>query len=362
MPVTPTLMQTNFKGHIPSLDGFRAISILLVVFAHLLKVQSLPQPLVSILKIFAFGDLGVRVFFVISGFLITYLLIREKERNHTVNVKAFYLRRVFRIFPVFYFYLIVVFIYNKVFNLNIDYALFFSAGLYIQNFSPWGFNWLIAHTWSLAVEEQFYLIWPFLFKKLKTFKLWIVWIAVLGLGAAMRALSYKYPSVSVYFLAPFLKHADFLFSGCFLAFLLYYKSELLNKWIFNASKIIVYLAILAVWAFSKFEFHPELDKFFIPVSGTIINACVCFLLIYFILKKESFGYKLLNNSIIAFVGKLSYSLYLWQQLFLVPGHHKTSSFWWTQFPVNLIFVFATAYFSYLFIEKPFLKLKEKFKV
>lgn len=160
------------KGYIPSLDGFRAISILLVIFGHLIINQLLPAPLYSILKEVSFGELGVRIFFVISGFLITYLLLKERSKNGGVNLKAFYIRRLLRIFPVFYFYLGIVAILNFSLGFQVPSLYFLSAALYIQNFSPWGSSWLIGHSWSLAVEEQFYLLWPAIFfvsKNLKSF-------------------------------------------------------------------------------------------------------------------------------------------------------------------------------------------------
>ena len=83
---------------------------------------------------------------------------------------------------------------------------------------------------------------------------------------------------------------------------------------------------------------------------------ICFLLLYFILRENSLGYKFLNLPAVTFIGRLSYSLYVWQQLFLGSG-----VFWFSEFPVNILATFSTAIGSYFIIEKPFLKLKEKFK-
>lgn len=351
-----------FTGHIPSLDGFRAISILLVILSHLAVVNSVPVAVKDVLKQFAFGELGVRVFFVISGFLITYLLLKEKTKNGKVNLRAFYIRRFLRIFPVFYVYLAVVLVLNAQWNLSIGSLTFVSAALYIQNFAPWGSNWLIAHSWSLAVEEQFYIFWPAVFRRLKKDKLWIAGIIIFSTGVFMRAVHYKFPELSRFLLAPFFVHADFLFAGCLLAFLLFSKPSLVARKVKGTNPLLVYVAILSVWFFSKFEYHPEYDKFFIPISGSIINICIVFLLAYFVIRNESSGYKLLNTPVFSFVGRLSYGLYVWQQLFLVPAYHNTSKAWWTQFPQNIILVFTSAYLSYLIVEKPFLKLKSKFKV
>lgn len=176
----------------------------------------------------------------------------------------------------------------------------------------------------------------------------------------MRALSYKYPAVANFVLAPFFMHSDFLFSGCVIAFLLFYKADVVVSRIKKTPPLFVYFSILLLWFFTKFEYHPVYDKIFIPVSGTIINASICFLLLYFIVREETWGFKFLNLPYIAFIGKLSYSLYVWQQLFLVPNYYGISDFWWTQFPQNVCLIFVAALLSYQLVEKPFLKLKERF--
>jgi peptidoglycan/LPS O-acetylase OafA/YrhL len=344
------------KGRLASIDGFRAISILLVLGSHLAANSSVPFGLKKVLAQFCFGDLGVRMFFVISGFLITYLLLKEKEKNKGVNVKLFYVRRILRIFPVFYAYLFILLWLNLLISLDIPLIKIVSAALYIQNFAPWGRDWFIEHSWSLAVEEQFYIVWPLFFIRIKSLTNIWVWVSVLGLGSMMRSFHYKYPVVADYFLAPFFMHADFLFSGCFLAYIFLYKTDYLIRLIGNTSSLFVYVSIAAMWLFSKFEFHPLYDVFFIPLSGVVINVCICFLLIYFILKKESLGYKILNFHMVTFIGILSYSLYIWQQLFI--SHAEV---WWTNYPQNILFTFLVAYMSYHLIEKPFLKLKEEFR-
>lgn len=302
------------------------------------------------------GELGVRIFFVISGFLITHLLLQERARSGKIDKRSFYLRRIFRIFPVFYTYMIVLAVLNLSLNLHVPLPVFLSASLFIQNFALWGTNWFVAHLWSLAVEEQFYLVWPFLFSFVDRLKnVWIV-AGMLGLGSLMRSFHYKYPELSEYFLAPFFMHADFLFLGCFLAFMLFAHRKKVVRLVNKANPVSVYLAILALWFFSNFEFHPVYDKIFIPVSGSAVNICIGFLLMYFILKEKTLGYTFLNLPAIRSIGTLSYSLYIWQQLFL-----SNSEVWVFRTPQNIPFVFAAAWISYTVIEKPFLKLRDRFK-
>ena len=249
------------NGRIPSLDGFRAISILLVIGSHLVINRSIPSEAIKLLEHFSFGGLGVRIFFVISGFLITYLLLIEKERTGSIHLKFFYIRRILRIFPVFYTYLLVLAIINLLLNLQIPFLAFLSGALYIQNFAPWGSNWFIEHSWSLSVEEQFYILWPIIFVPILKLNKPVAWISALGVGSLMRMFHYKYPDTSEYFLAPFFMHADFLFSGCFMAFFLFYNQEDAIKFIGRIKPILVYISVLALWFFSKFEFTQRMTKF-----------------------------------------------------------------------------------------------------
>ena len=145
------------QNHYPSLNGLRGVSILIVVIYHLGVSQN------SFYYIIFNGDLGVNIFFVISGFLITTLCIKEKVQTKTISLRDFYVRRILRIFPVAYLYIIVVIILNLIFKLGISYVSVIAAGLYISNFSAFRrhhFDWYLGHFWSLSIEEQFYLMSP----------------------------------------------------------------------------------------------------------------------------------------------------------------------------------------------------------
>lgn len=149
---------------IASLDGWRAVAILLVLGSHFPYSVGFPERLGWTGWIFD-GDLGVRIFFVLSGFLISHLLHREAEKNGFIGLKDFFIRRVFRIFPIYFAYLLVL-------------ALLQSLGMYSDAASSWlgclTFSRNIVgrgdsatvHFWSLAVEEQFYMLWPLAFSGL----------------------------------------------------------------------------------------------------------------------------------------------------------------------------------------------------
>src|SRR5215510_986306 len=137
-------------SRIPSLDGLRAVSILIVILFHMSLVGLAPS-------FFKRADsFGVQIFFVISGYLITSLLAKEREQTGTISLKAFYLRRVFRIVPAAYCYLaIVVGFYWALFRPIDVFSVFTFTSNYDLGRPP-----IVAHIWSLSVEEQFYILWP----------------------------------------------------------------------------------------------------------------------------------------------------------------------------------------------------------
>ena len=147
---------------IPSLDGCRAISILLVVVSHLCETPAFHafDPYARLM--FHFGPFGVEVFFVISGFIITTLLLNEEHSHGFVSIKGFYIRRAFRIWPAAYAYLLVVAVLAWNHVISVAPHHFFYAGTFLMNHVQ-EMNWFTAHFWSLAIEEQFYVLWPIVF-------------------------------------------------------------------------------------------------------------------------------------------------------------------------------------------------------
>jgi peptidoglycan/LPS O-acetylase OafA/YrhL len=146
-------------GRLPSLDGLRAISIILVLLGH----AGGPRGFQRInLQIGDYAHLGVVVFFVISGFLITSLLMHEYDTTRRISLRLFYARRTLRIFPASYFYLCVICLLSASNFIHLRGVDIWHAFTYTVNFFP-GRSWQVGHLWSLSVEEQFYLLWPFAF-------------------------------------------------------------------------------------------------------------------------------------------------------------------------------------------------------
>src|SRR5580704_19620989 len=135
---------------IPSLDGLRAVAISLVVVGHWVELRHHSD------VAGAFANLGVRIFFVISGYLITTLLLTERSRTSTIGLREFYLRRAYRILPAAIVFMLPVFI---IFRHQLSWFHILAATFYLANFDFFH-PWFLGHLWSLSVEEQFYLLWP----------------------------------------------------------------------------------------------------------------------------------------------------------------------------------------------------------
>jgi peptidoglycan/LPS O-acetylase OafA/YrhL len=334
-------------GRIPSLDGLRAISIGLVLFAHLCGTVNFPFEH----EFLNAGNLGVRVFFVISGFLITGILLKEIEKTGTINLQKFYYRRTLRIFPPYYFFLLVVGILALCGILKLPLGEWLAAVFYVSNFAPIS-TWEIGHTWSLGVEEQFYLLMPGLlfFGKRRAF---FVLCAVILLSPFIRLGTFVlFPDPDLRWTGyGFQANADSLATGCLLAFV---RQTLWKKALYQKilqSKIFIVFPILAI-ALNYFAQNP---KIYSLVCITLINFCVVLCIDWAVTFHTGFVGKILNARPLVYIGTLSYSIYLWQQLFLNRQSQQPANV----FPLNLVLVALCAVISYYLIEKPALRFRQK---
>ena len=206
---------------IPSLDGLRAISVGFVVLSHIL-FKNFDT---SIYRFFIYQEVGVSLFFVISGYLITTILIKEQKAQGGIDYKKFALKRVFRIFPAYYFFLVFWMILGPYFGYEIDGAYMLASFLYVGAYYPAPISILFGHSWSLAVEEQFYLFWPLVLKLFsdhnKIIRLILILILLMPFS---RVLTYYFSDLYKYKYY-FLIHGrlDTLMFGCLLAFATEYK-------------------------------------------------------------------------------------------------------------------------------------------
>ncbi|MEP6618246.1 MAG: acyltransferase [bacterium] len=351
--ITPTLPAVSEKriARIPSLDGLRAISIAAVLMGHLAGTQGFPPVLTSVLRngYVDFAALGVTVFFVISGFLITGLLLAEEHKTGGVNLARFYIRRTLRIVPAYAALLIVVAVLDSRGIISVPRADFVHALTYTMNYES-GRTWYLGHLWSLAVEEQFYLLWPaaFAFTNLK----WSTRIAFavfclvpfIRLGEATL-----WPGRDATIFTTFETAADALAGGCLLALsrdALFarprYRRLVESAWAIPAL-LVVGLAVSA-------RFRPAIvvgHSIVVFAVAAGVDRCVRH-------PDGAFG-TLLNARPVVFVGTLSYSLYLWQQLFLNRGSDAPLA----SFPANIVCATTAALLCHFLIEKQALKLRSR---
>jgi peptidoglycan/LPS O-acetylase OafA/YrhL len=351
------------KNYVPSLNGLRAISIFIVIFHHLNAAGSFGAFHAPGAIGFLFdGNFGVNVFFVISGFLITSLLIAEEKQNGTISIRNFYIRRIFRIFPAYYFVLFVYFLLQNYGVLFFTRDSWFSSLFYYKYFVRGDAE--TAHFWSLSVEEHFYLVWPLVFL---LFRKWRTLFAagIIGLVFACRLLAYNH-TFHLAILGDWafiFQRADALMIGCLCAM---YKDRLLARMDrLGILKVILLLLPLVMlnsewledWN-SRYGLH--LGFLLVPLNaaapiGTITNLLIAALLLFSI-HRRNWWFGFLNMPVMNFLGKLSYSLYLWQQLFLMSGKIGILG----KLPVNLCCCFLAALFSYYLVELPFQRLKSRF--
>jgi len=288
---------------IPSLDGARALAILLVIVDHLDANRPIWVD---------FGNLGVRTFFVISGFLITYLLLQEAQRTNSISLRNFYLRRLLRIVPAYYVFLAIVALLiptGLVFATYTDLlpALAYYSN-YHSNYYPEG--WTLGMTWSLSVEEQFYVLWPTALVLLGLGRAKGVCIAILLIAPLFRLLSDLHWWPTRYPRFAFECVSDALATGCLLAIF----RDRLWSWSMYRRAIESGLALLplGLGLFTIDQFNPIYrDTIGIPLMNislaVMLDRCMRF-------PTQGLA-RGLNWGPIAWIGTISYSLYLWQSIF-----------------------------------------------
>jgi peptidoglycan/LPS O-acetylase OafA/YrhL len=338
----------HFKG----LNGIRAISALVVVVAHIsisLKWFNLQKLVPSDLAGF-----GVTIFFTLSGFLITYLLLKEKETYQTISISKFYIRRILRIWPIYFLYIILVLlithpIYNQTalfqylfFVPNIPYVF----GNEINN---------LEHYWSLGVEEQFYLFWPlvFLFSKKIERSLGIILCIYLGLKLYLNIYfgSYSLPYSFIY-----VTRFSCMAIGGIGAFLYYKKNKNIILFCNKYIEFFIWI-VFGLVAFNRFHIFSVIDH-------ELISILTCGLIFIQISNK---GVISLDNKVFNYLGKISFGMYVYHPLIiyllsLILCNLEISNIlkYIVIYVLVILFTIAIAHISYYYFEKYFLNLKNKF--
>jgi peptidoglycan/LPS O-acetylase OafA/YrhL len=341
------------RRHLSGLDGLRAMAAFLVVFDH------------AGFSAYAPGGLGVLAFFVLSGFLITWLLIGEDDATRTISLSRFYLRRSFRIFPAFYVYFALILLLMVVRHHPINVPQAISAGLYVTNYYQAIFgdpSTGLSHTWSLAVEEQFYLLWPLAFLLLRDnerrFKVLAVVIPLLWLYR--EALIYVFHVHESYIYEAFDTRADHLLIGCFLAVSLRC-GRFGRMWQTVCASQVMILATLALLACSVALGHVVPMADYRDSVGFVVEPVLIFVLIGQLIASPSHGAVSapFNWAWMRYLGRLSYSIYLYQQVLTYPIMTRLQARPLLALAATVAITVAVAACSYHFVERPFLRLRDR---
>jgi peptidoglycan/LPS O-acetylase OafA/YrhL len=304
--------------YVPSLNGWRAVAVLLVIGAHshtmLLNSDTTAGNMLAIVA--SHGGIGVAV----SGFLICTLLLHEKERTGAINLASFYIRRVFRIIPPMWVYLATV-VVLKLYGI-LDFVSSFditSAALFFKNYTQ-GPHWYTDHFWSLAIEEHFYLFVPFLLAVLSWKRSLQATLVIVVICASVRAVEYKLLTSTLESATE--TRIDAIMYGAIAALLCDRFSRQIKSYLTLTTVLFVLCTVLIGCAlFSE-----------LPIRRTLILG------------------RWLELKPVQSIGKISYSLYIWQMMFLVPAYRPMPLI--QSFPAAFILTFSCAIASYLLVERP----------
>lgn len=342
-------------------DGIRGLAVLSVVLTHthVFKYIQDKRPLTTKILQSIDGAAGVQAFFILSGFLITYLLIKESNKNGHISIVNFYIRRTLRIFPLYFFILLLITIIHIFGDQVANWQSISFAALYSYNFIPnYWYSGVLVHTWSLAVEEHFYFIWPFVYisAKFKSKKLLIILIIFLIISFLLNMYLYRQEWIKTNFVIDrwsFIAGFDIAL-GCIFSIFIFgsYKTSGFKQYL--SSSIALCIGI-ALWFSSLWL--PDIISYVVKYTRGI-GLAITISWIY--LNQDSFVTRTLEFRPLKYIGTISYGIYMYQGFFLAtgPGRATTQS-WPPDQYVGLLLLIIVAPISYHFFEKPITNMKLK---
>ena len=359
--------ERNLPAHVVGLDGVRGVAVLLVFISHFHWILS-PDPFLTkvtpwhfINRTFEAGFMGVDIFFVLSGFLITSLLMKDRSTNQKNLFKRFYRRRALRLLPALYALLIADFFVSRWENFpgDIQWRTTWHALLFLN-------NWNIVnnfgeaqndlgHLWSLGIEEQFYLIWPltiWLLAKLKIpSKMMIPLILFASLVVMVHRTSLWNDGTSWIIL--YIRtdtRLDSLLIGAMFAYV--YRHFQVPSKILNSVATLSFLGLVYI------KYVLDKSPFIFEMGWTIIALLAGFIILS-VAEGVFFIQKVFTWRPLTMIGKVSYGLYLWHMpIFVLFGRHVTSGSRPLRLLIGIILASVVTSLSWFFIEKPFLNLKD----
>jgi peptidoglycan/LPS O-acetylase OafA/YrhL len=339
-------MQQQPASYLPTLDGWRAVAILAVIVFHGTAPESPLYPYAS------FGDNGVNIFFGISGFLITSKLLEETRTSGSIHLGHFYVRRFFRILPPAFTFLLALFAMSTLGALtSVSGRELVASALFFRNYGA-GLaksSSYTGHFWSLSVEEHFYLTWPALLVVLGSRRArWAAPALALAVGV-WRFLDTKYGWFESAFPGVFPwqrtdRVADGLLWGC--AGALFVELNSIKERLTRLSRTPVTLLLALAIALPV--------GLGLPLNSIVRAALLPLLILSTVLNPGGVVGRVFESAPVRWVGRLSYSLYLWQQIFFVNRFEPPEGL--QIFPVNAAATLACAVVSYYLVEKPAIAL------
>ncbi len=355
--------------YLKQLDGLRFVAVALVLYDHWLT-ESNHWP---------FGALGVNLFFVLSGFLITRILLQSKTKNFgnagglKNYLKTFYIRRTIRIFPIYYLSIIVLWLFQDPSVVGkLSWHFLYATNIYIAHYNTW--LGVTDHFWSLAVEEQFYVLFPIILFFLNRKYVIPFFIGVIILSFGLRVYNYEIGADwKISYVSMFTCLDAFAFGGI-MAYLILYKNEVFKKLFSNRYLLLVSFVALIGQLFLEKSIDDGHN-----FAVDVLERFVASIFFFFLIGGAVLGYKgwlkwLLENPVSNYLGKISYGLYIYHN-FIFNHYHSAADHpvrqMFAAFPLTytnhilrltILFMVAVlmATISWYVIEKPINKLKDRF--
>ena len=341
------------SGYLPTLDGWRAIAIAGVLIDHGTGMFFRGASWYPYLRT---GPNGVSLFFAISGFLICSRLLEEEQLFGRISLKGFYLRRACRILPAAFAYLGVLALLAVTGLVIVTPVEWWSCVLFFRNYLPpgWigaGWGGYTVHYWSLAVEEHFYLLWPALLAFSGRARARYLAASLAATVAVWRWWDFRHQWVDrhlpgLLFPSRTDIRLDALLLGCLAALVM--AEPRWRQWLERRFTPAVWWAGVVAYVLTQVVWRRH-------GYGSGESALLAALVAGTVLRPAGIAGRVLENRVMQWVGRLSYSLYLWQQLFLVPGARWPLSML-QRMPLDLVMVFVMAALSYEIVERPMIRL------
>lgn len=359
--------------YFPNLNGLRFIAAALVIIHHIEQAKfkaGLDSLWLTSHFIGIIGKLGVVLFFVLSGFLITYLLLNEEEVNGEISIKKFYLRRIFRIWPLYFlimglaFFILPSIPAFDIFNTHTFQSndlpkvlmyIFFLGNLVMITVGTVPFA---SHLWSIGTEEQFYIIWPILFDKIKKNRI-TVFISIIIFLFILQTLLKLIPSADSIWhqVSRFFEYfnIDCMLIGSVFAFLDYQKHRLVSILKKNSLFYVVLIMTMIMLALGIFVPYVQYQLYSVLFGIIILNLATN--------QKSNIN---LENKAMKYLGDISFGLYMYHPiaiaiaLLILNSMGNFSNI--LLYPLVFALTIATASISYTYFESYFLKIKNKFSI